>query len=134
LDAAAGVGTIRDLFPITRVPLADITLTNDFTDTMTDSASDTKTKRAAQKKQATLAVIVAVAPIVASWINNAISLTGGVSLTGTTAVLQAVIGVAVFVGLLVARYIYDIESVPEEVSVGLIVRVTTRLARLVARP
>lgn len=133
-DIDTGVGTIRDLFPVTRVPLADITLTNDLTDTMADTTSDTKTKRAAQKKQATLAVIVTVAPIVAGWVNNAVSLTGGVSLTGTTAVLKAAIGVAVFVGLLVARYIYDIESVPEEVSVGLIVRVTTRLARLVARP
>jgi len=88
-----------------------------------------ETTRRAKKKQTALAVIIALTPLVWTWLQTAISTTNGIAVTDATALMQAVVGLCVIIGLLVARYVYDVEQLPDEASVGVIVRVIKTLAK-----
>lgn len=129
-----GIEVARDVLSIDDgVPLSELTLVNEtMGDTNTDQQTKKKQKRTAAKKQAVLGLVAALAPIVVE------RLLGGIELTTLTVVdqaaaLQGGLGVVAVAALLVARYVYEVEQLPDEVNVGLVVRVTSQLGKLLAR-
>jgi uncharacterized membrane protein YqjE len=89
-------------------------------------------KRTAAKKQAVLGLVTALSPIVVERLLTGVDL-ASMAVTDTAAAVQGVLGVVAVAVLLAARYVYEIEQLPDEVSVGLILRVTGRIAKALTR-